>query len=149
MFIFIALLIVVGLIAVAGFFGYKQFRKLHDNMNVMFHRQTQACTMADVDQEVEKRYDRMMQAKQDKNTERLWQLITVCTEEGLVSFLGLQGKEAMCVRGRSRVRFVRTTTGVKKRQQRRLQKMLESTGCGRVQASNLRKPTGSRTLHVG
>ena len=55
MFIFIALLIVVGLIAVAGFFGYKQFRKLHDNMNVMFHRQTQACTMADVDQEVEKR----------------------------------------------------------------------------------------------
>jgi hypothetical protein len=55
MMIFIVLLVVVGIVAVAAFFGYKQIRKLQDNMNVMFHRQTQTCTMADVDQEVEKR----------------------------------------------------------------------------------------------
>lgn len=55
MFLFIALLVLVGIIAVAGFFGFKQVRKIQDNMNVMFHRQTQSCTMADVDQEVEKR----------------------------------------------------------------------------------------------
>ena len=55
-----------------------------------------------MDAEVEKRASRLRQAKDDADSERLWQLITAAFEDGIVKYLGLEGKEALLMKWRSK-----------------------------------------------
>ena len=43
----IIVLIFVGLIGVGGYFGYKQLKKLLENMKILHHRQSQSVSLGD------------------------------------------------------------------------------------------------------
>ena len=69
-----------------------------------------------MDSALASRDERLRQAKAQKDSERLWQLITASVDDGLVKYLGLAGQQEVSMRGRSKVQFVNVWTGAKEEQ---------------------------------
>ena len=58
-----------------------------------------------MDEQVAKRKYRLMQAQEAKDTTRQWDLIAAASEDAIIAFLNLQGRDATMLRGRSRITF--------------------------------------------
>ena len=77
----IIVLIFVGLIGVGGYFGYKQLKKLLENMKILHHRQSQSVSLGDVDSVVETRVENAVAEAMSLERRRLDEMYTAAMEQ--------------------------------------------------------------------
>ena len=86
--------------------------ELHENKA----RKLSVATLhADMNEENEKRKYRMLDAVQNRDTDRLWDLITASMEAAFIKTLGLTGAAAKRMKGRNKVTFQEGTTEIKEK----------------------------------
>ena len=74
-----------------------------------------ATLHADMNEENEKRKYRMMDAAHNRDTDRLWDLITASMEAAFIKTLELTGAAAKRMKGRNKVTFQEGTTEIKEK----------------------------------